>query len=199
MFAEALVSVTFALVIYQDFKDRLVADWAWIPAAVAVPVMLYEAGGLWWLAAARLGLVAAIAAVSWAAGLFGEADSIAIAAMGIGSSPFSPLLQFLAASAVALTHMAAMMMKHRSFRMETRMSVEDAAGQNVWIPRKILMGEETVRLDSNPSKAWDSLKDYGGRGATVVASYGVPLAGYMAAGYIVFFLSQVLQFYGLLL
>jgi hypothetical protein len=195
LFAEAIASVTFCLVLYQDFKDRLVSDLVWIPAALAVPVMLWEAGTLWWLAAVKLGVLAAAAIVVWAAGFFGEADAVSLAFMGIGTSILSPLPQLVGMSVASISHIFYLVVRHRSFRIERMMTVEEAEKQNVWIPREVEMDGKSVELDPSPEKAWGSLKKFEGTEAVVRGSYGVPLAGYMAIGYIAAFVSLLLNLF----
>jgi Flp pilus assembly protein protease CpaA len=193
VFAEALASFTFILVAYQDFKERMVSDWVWIPAAIAIPVSIWESGNLWWLAASKLSILAVAAIATYFLGVFGQADSIALFFMGVGTSYLSPLPQLIGMSIASLVHISYLALRSGSIRIEKFMSVEEAERQNVWIPREIESEGVRVQLSSSPEEAWDSLKKYEGSNAMVKVSYGVPLAGYMAIGYTAAFIALVLK------
>jgi len=186
VFAEALASITFALVAYQDFKERMVSDWVWIPSAIAIPILFWESG---WLTAAKLAILAIAALATYLLGIFGQADSVALFFMGIGTSYLSPLPQLIGMSIASLIHISYLALKSGSLRIERFMSVEEAQSQNVWIPREVEADGRRVELSSSPEEAWDSLKKYEGSNARVKVSYGVPLAGYMAIGYIAAFIA----------
>ncbi|MEM0117313.1 MAG: hypothetical protein QXV32_02595 [Conexivisphaerales archaeon] len=194
MFAEALASVTFALVCYQDFKERMVSDWVWIPAIAAVPVSLWESGGSLWLTAVKLGIIGVAALATFLLGIFGQADSISLFFMGIGTSLLSPFPQLLGMSIAALLHISYLIIRAGSLRIEKYMSIEEAEKQNVWIPREIEADGEKIDLSASPEEAWESLKKYEGKNARVKVSYGVPLAGYMGIGYIASFIVMLLRF-----
>jgi len=192
MYAELLASVTFALVAYQDFRDRMVSDYAWIPAILAGVVMLWEQPEIWQLSLLKVGIFGAFGALSILLGLFGQADGLAIIAMSIGTSTFSPLPQMLAAAIIALAHITYLVVRHGSFKIEKTMTVEEAVKQNVWIPLEVTCGGIVVELKGSPEEAWDALQGYLGKDATVKASYGVPFAGYLAIGYIAAFAALAL-------
>ncbi len=187
MYAEILASITFALVAYQDFRERMVSDYVWIPAILAGVVMLWERPEVWVFSLAKVGIFGALGALSILLGLFGQADGLTIIAMAVGTSVYSPIPQMFAAAVVAIAHILYLAIRHGSLKIEKTMPVEEAVKQNVWIPLEVTCDGKTVELDSSPEKAWDALKDYLGKGATVKASYGVPFAGYLAVGYLVAF------------
>ncbi len=191
LIAEALASITFAIVIYQDFKERMVSDLAWIPAVVSLPVLFYESANDWRLTVFKLIVVAIVAGVSWLIGAFGQADSIALAFMGISTYALSPLPQFILMSVAALVHISWLMIKNRSFRIERTMSVEQALEQSVWIPKRLRFEDKEIQLSTNPEEAWQALDEYKGKKGEVIATYGVPLAAYMGIGYILAFIMSI--------
>jgi len=187
LYAEILASITFALVAYQDFRERMVSDYVWIPAIVAGVVMLWERPEVWVFSLAKVGIFGALGALSILLGLFGQADGLTIIAMAVGTSTLSPIPQMFAAAVVAIGHILFLAVRHGSLKIEKIMPVEEAVKQNVWIPLEVTSEGQTVELDSSPEKAWKALEGYLGKGATVRTSYGVPFAGYLAVGYIVAF------------
>lgn len=191
MYTEMLASITFALVAYQDFKERMVSDYVWIPVIVAGVVMLWERPDVWQFSLAKVGIFAALGLLSIALGLFGQADGLTIIAMSVGTAPLSPIPQLFGAAVVAIAHIGYLAIRHGSLKIEKSMPVEEAVKQNVWIPLEVTCEGKTVELEGSPEKAWDALQGYVGKGATVKASYGVPFAGYLAVGYIAAFAAQV--------
>jgi hypothetical protein len=189
LYAEILASITFALVAYQDLRERMVSDYVWIPAILAGIVMLWERPDVWVLSLAKVGVFGALGALSIILGLFGQADGLTIIAMAVGTSTFSPIPQMFAAAMVAIAHILYLAIRHGSLKIEKTMAVEEAAKQNVWIPLEVTCDGQTVELDSSPEKAWNALEGYLGRGATVKTSYGVPFAGYLAIGYLAAFVA----------
>lgn len=194
MYAEALVSLTYMIVAYQDFRERMVSDWVWIPAIVSLPIFLWESHSLWWLSAIKLGIIGAAALASLLLGIFGQADSVALLFMGVGTGFLSPLPQLVGMSVAALAHISYLVVKSGSFKIERVMSLEEAEKQNVWIPRKVEVDGRSVELKGSPEEVWGALKEYEGKNAKVRGSYGVPLAGYMAIGYIAAFLAMLFQY-----
>jgi hypothetical protein len=189
LYAETLASITFTLVAYQDFKERMVSDYVWIPAILAGVVMLWERPDVWIFSLVKVGIFGALGALSILLGLFGQADGLTIIAMAVGTSTLSPIPQMFAAALVAMTHILYLVIRHGSLKIEKTMPVEEAVKQNVWIPLEVICDGQTLELHSSPEKAWDALKGYLGRNATVKASYGVPFAGYLAIGYLVAFVA----------
>ena len=189
MYAEILASITFALVAYQDLRERMVSDYVWIPAILAGVVMLWERSDVWVLSLAKVGVFGALGALSIILGLFGQADGLTIIAMAVGTSTLSPVPQMFAAAMVAIAHILYLAIRHGSLKIEKTMAVEEAVKQNVWIPLEVTCDGQTVELDSSPEKAWNALEGYLGRGATVKTSYGVPFAGYLAIGYLAAFVA----------
>jgi hypothetical protein len=189
LYAEILASITFALVAYQDLRERMVSDYVWIPAILAGIVMLWERPDVWVLSLAKVGVFGALGALSIILGLFGQADGLTIIAMAVGTSTFSPIPQMFAAAMVAIAHILYLAIRHGSLKIEKTMAVEEAVKQNVWIPLEVTCDGQTVELDSSPEKAWNALEGYLGRGATVKTSYGVPFAGYLAIGYLAAFVA----------
>jgi hypothetical protein len=187
LYAEILASITFALVAYQDFRERMVSDYVWIPAIVAGVVMLWERPEVWVFSLAKVGIFGALGALSIIFGLFGQADGLTIIAMAVGTSVFSPIPQMFAAAVVAMSHILYLAVRHGSLKIEKTMPVEEAVKQNTWIPLEVTCDGQMVELDNSPEKAWNALEGYLGKGATVKASYGVPFAGYLAVGYLVAF------------
>jgi hypothetical protein len=185
LYAELLASVTFALVAYYDFKDRMVSDWVWVFAIAGGVAMLVERPDLLVLSLEKVGVLGALGAASILLGFFGQADGLTIVALAVGTSYWSPLPQLFAGAAVAIVHIFFTVLRNGSFKFEKLMPVEEAIKQNVWIPLEVTCEGKTVELDSSPEKAWDQLKEYLGRNAVAKTSYGVPLAGYFAIGYIV--------------
>jgi len=193
LYAEILASITFALVAYQDFRERMVSDYVWIPAIVAGVVMLWERPDVWVFSLAKVGIFGALGALSIIFGIFGQADGLTIIAMAVGTSTFSPLPQMLAGALVAIAHICYLLVRHGSLKIEKTMPVEEAIKQNVWIPLEVTCDGRTVELDASPEKAWDSLEGYVGKNATVKTSYGVPFAGYLAVGYLLAFGALLVQ------
>jgi hypothetical protein len=189
LYAEILASITFALVAYQDLRERMVSDYVWIPAILAGVVMLWERSDVWVLSLAKVGVFGALGALSIILGLFGQADGLTIIAMAVGTSTLSPVPQMFAAAMVAIAHILYLAIRHGSLKIEKTMAVEEAVKQNVWIPLEVTCDGQTVELDSSPEKAWNALEGYLGRGATVKTSYGVPFAGYLAIGYLAAFVA----------
>lgn len=257
LYAEALASITFAIVCYQDFRERMVSDIAWIPAIVAIPVAFWEAGTLWWVVAAKIGILALVAMLGLLFQAFGEGDSIGLTLMGVGVGILSPLPQLMAMAVFALASISFIMIKHGGIRIEKVLPLEEASSQNIWIPVEIMLdgrsieprgtvhkrsplyslvlvslgvgvgavnsftlvkvlgmiGQDPLRsliiillgcvaggvlgyfVQRNGSKyedAWESLNEYKNMGASVKVAHGVPLVGYMAVGYIVYFIYLVL-------
>jgi hypothetical protein len=193
LYAEILASSTFALVAYQDFRDRMVSDWAWAPAAVGAVVVFLERPELIDLSAAKLGLFALLGLLSVLLGAFGQADGLALAFMSVGTSYLSPLPQLFAASAMALGHILFLYARSGFRKVERTMTVEEALRQNVWIPQEVTSDGKVSKLDHSPEKAWKQLEGYVGKGAVVRATYGVPLSGYLALGYLVGFVYLMLN------
>jgi hypothetical protein len=189
LYAEILASITFALIAYQDFRERMVSDYVWIPAIVAGAVMLWERPDVWIFSLAKVGIFTALGALSIILGVFGQADGLAIIAMSVGTSTLSPIPQMFAAALVAIGHILYLAVRHGSLKIEKTMPVEEAVNQNVWIPLEVTVDGQTVELESSPEKAWNALESYLGKGATVKASYGVPFAGYLAIGYLAAFVA----------
>jgi len=198
MYAEILASITFALVAYQDFRERMVSDYVWMPAIVGGAVMLWERPDVWVFSLAKVGIFGAFGALSIILGVFGQADGLSIIAMAVGTSTYSPIPQMLAAAVVALIHIGYLVIRHGSLKIERVMPVEEAIKQNVWIPLEVTCDGTVTELDGSPEKAWDALQGYLGRGATVKTSYGVPFAGYLAIGYLAAFAAMAILAPGVL-
>ncbi len=187
MYAELLASITFALVAYQDFRERMVSDYVWIPAILGGVVMLWERPDVWIFSLAKVGIFGALGSLAIILGLFGQADGLTIIAMAVGTSTLSPIPQMFAAAMVAVAHIGYLVIRHGSLKIEKTMPVEEAIKQNVWIPLEVTCDGVVTELESSPEKAWDALQGYLGKNATVKTSYGVPFAGYLAIGYLAAF------------
>jgi len=191
MYAELLATVTFTLVAYQDFRERLVADWAWVPAAAGAVLMFIERPAIADLLALKLALFVLVGLASIYLGVFGQADGLALMAMPVGVSVLSPMPQLFGGAIVALAHIAYLFVINGFKKLEKTFPVEEAVKQDVWIPLEVTCESQTTELSHSPERAWEELEKFVGRNAVVRASYGVPFAGYLAIGYISAFLFQL--------
>jgi Cell division protein 48 (CDC48), N-terminal domain. len=182
---DALVAASYAAAAYQDLRSREVEDLTWAPAALGVALMvaLGPRGALVPLAL-RIAAMAALGIAAWRLGLAASGDVAAMALIGANGCALSPVPELAAAMAAALAIWAA----EAGLRRGTVLGVEEAATDRRWLPRRILGPDGSVLEDLSgapPEEALAALGRYRGRpGVLVEASYGVPLAAALGAGYI---------------
>jgi hypothetical protein len=174
LLAEAIASISFALVCYQDFKERMVSDLAWLPAVIAVPVAMWEAGPLWWIVVAKIGFLAFVSMVGLLLQAFGEGDAIGLTLMGVGVSTFSPLPQLVAMAVAALLSITILGLRFGTLRVEKVIPLEEAAKQNIWIPVEIIVNGSSVEPRGpihNRSKLYKMIMVMFGAGVGLANSY----------------------------
>ncbi len=186
MLAEIPVALTMAIIVYQDFKYRLVDDWAFVPALAFFPIA-------YWLQPEALIPVVLKAAVLGGLGLaiyfFGlaaQADAIVLPLLALNVGRLSPVPVFFFAGLAAGLHIAYVILKYR--KLERMVDVETALKDDTWIPKRVIKNGNEVGLPTPPEKAWEKLEEFKGEEVKVVVSFGTPLAGYFALGYLAYFL-----------
>lgn len=191
MLPELPVLASMLIIAYQDFRYRLVDDWAFFPALAFIPL-------LYWLSPEMLMPVLVKAAVLGVFGLaiyfFGlaaQADAMILPLLALSTDRLSLITTFLSSGLIAGAHILYVVSKYK--KLERTVDIECALKDNTWIPKKVIKedgGEE--RLPMSPEKAWEKLKEFEGENVKVVVSFGTPLAGYFALGYLVHFLLRAI-------
>ncbi|MGC9117189.1 MAG: hypothetical protein ACP5ID_06325, partial [Conexivisphaera sp.] len=181
---EALVAASYAAAAYQDLRSREVDDLTWIPAAAGAAVMgALGPPGILVPLLVRLGAMAALGLASWRLGMAASGDVPAMALIGASGCRLSPIPEMAAALGAVLAIWAA----EAGLRRAAVMGVEEVLRDRRWLPRRIVGAGGEVLEDLSgapPEEALAAAARYRGTGAVVEASYGVPMAAALGAGYI---------------
>jgi Flp pilus assembly protein protease CpaA len=190
MYAQLLISVSFAVEAYQDVSERAVSDLVWIPARAGA------AYGVYWVAAndttvglefllVKIALVGGIALAFTYLGGIGQADAIAMAFIAADPYELSPLLPLFAGAVVAVAHIVYEYAIGNA-KGERVIPMEQFLKEQRWIPKAIV--SEGTRTEVNPdvNVARDEVEAADKPGAQVEVRYGVPTVAYLGIGYLVY-------------
>ena len=197
MIPEVPVCLSMAIIAYQDFRFRLVDDWAFLPAILFIPLAYILTPWALFPALFKAAVLGLLGILVYKLGLTAQADGFTLPLLGLSTGFMSPLPAMVGAGAVAGVHIAYMLIKHGLRGLTRVMSVEEALKNDKWIPKMVEMDGKVVELPMPPEKAWEKLKEFELTGARVHVSFGTPLAGYLALGYLAYFLLRILLPYGL--
>ena len=191
MIADLPVCVSMAIIAYQDFKNRLVDDWAFLPSLIFFPLALLIYPHILTPVIVKALIMGLLGLLVYKLGLAAQADAIILPLLTFSTGALSPLPSFVGAGIVGLTHISYVFLKRGSKGFSKIVSVEDALKDDKWIPRKVILGDVEEELPMPPEKAWDKLREYRDEKAEVLVSFGTPLAGYFALGYLGYFLLRL--------
>ena len=180
-----------AVIAYQDFKSRLVDDWAFLPSLAFYPIAFPLYPHVLTSVVIKASIMCLAGVLIYKAGLAAQADAIVLPLLTFSTGALSPLPAFVVAGIAGSGHLLYVLLKHGLKGLNRTVSIEEALREDKWIPKKVILegGEEQLPLP--PEKAWDKLREYEGEEARVLVSFGAPLAGYFAIGYLGYFLLRL--------
>lgn len=197
MIPEVPVCFSMAVIAYQDFRFRLVDDWAFLPAVLFIPLAYILMPWTLFPALFKAAMLGLLGILVYKLGLAAQADGLTLPLLGLSTGLMSPLPAIIGAGIVAGAHITYLFVKHGLKGFSRVMSVEEALKNDKWIPRTVEVEGKVIELPKSPEKAWEMLKDFELTEARVHTSFGTPLAGYLALGYLAYFLLRILLPYGL--
>jgi hypothetical protein len=179
------MAVSFIAAGYQDFRERLVSDLVWIPAAIGVVLTLYFApsGAIYLLI--RIAVVGTMAFVVTRLGYLGEADGIAFVIIAAVPQPLDLLVLIFAIAAVALSAIGYLYLSGMAGK-DRVISLKQFKSEARWIPQAIVVGGERKDVDKNVNVSREEVEKVTDESAMVEVQYGVPNIEYMAGGYVIF-------------
>ena len=185
MFLQILMAISFVLAGYQDYRDRLVSDLVWVPAAIGVVIALYFLPTQDLFLVARLAVVGVIAFLVTRFGFLGEADGIAFVLLVAQPSILDLFVLFFAIAAVALAAIAYLYITGMAGKDKT-IPIAQFRSEARWIPKAVVVGGVEREVDKNVNVSREEVEKEADESAMVVVQYGVPNIEYMAVGFIVY-------------
>lgn len=185
MLLQILMAVSFIIAGYQDFRDRLVSDLVWIPAAIGVALTLYFLPSQDLFLIARIAVVAVLAFAVTRYGFLGEADGIAFVLLVAQPSPFDLLVLFFSIAFVALAIIAYLYLTGLAGKDKV-IPISQFRSEARWIPKAVIVGGVTRDVDKNVNVSREDVERETDDTAMVVVQYGVPNIEYMAIGFVIY-------------
>lgn len=179
------------IIAYQDFRYRLVDDWAFLPALAFLPILYWLSPEMLLPVLIKVAILGGFGLAIYFFGLAAQADAIVLPLLALSTDKLSPMVTFLFTGLVAGIHLLYVILKYK--KLERVIDLERALKDDTWIPKRIIRecGEEE-ELPMSPERAWEKLKEFKGENVKVVVSFGTPLAGYFALGYLAHFLLRLI-------
>jgi hypothetical protein len=165
------VSLTYLPMIYQDFKERMVADIYLALPYISFIVTFYFMGYLVLPYLAMSAALGVLAIIMYKRGLLAIGDVIAMPL--IFSSAYAIRYTVAMIAIVFCIHMAWFVSKN-GIKFNRRVSGIEAKKDIKWIPVKV----DGQAVEGNIDSLYEKLDD----NSVVDETYGVPLAGYIALG-----------------
>ena len=188
---ELPVLASMLMIAYQDFRYRLVDDWAFVPAIAFIPLLYWLDPGMLVPVLMKAAILGGFGLAIYFFGLAAQADAIVLPLLALSTDELSPMTTFLFTGLIAGMHVLYVMSKYR--KLERVVDVESALKDDTWIPKKVIEedgGEEELPMP--PEKAWKKLEEFREKDVKVMVSFGTPLAGYFALGYLAHFLLMLI-------
>jgi hypothetical protein len=185
LFLQILMATSFLIAGYQDFRDRMVSDLVWVPAAIGVIVTFIFLPSDDLLLLVRLVVVGVLAFVITRYGFLGEADGIAFILLAAQPAPFDLLVLLFAIAVVALSAIAYLYITGTAGRDKT-IPIAQFRKEARWIPKAVIVGGEKKEVDQNVNVSREDVEKVTDDSALVVVQYGVPNIEYMAVGYLIY-------------
>ncbi len=185
MFLQILMAVSFLIAGYQDIRERLVSDVAWIPAIIGVVLAFYFVPSEDLILLVRIAIIGGIALVIAWYGFVGEADGIAFVLVVADPAPLAPLPVLFAIAGVALCHIGYLFatgMTGKSKVIPIRQFKKEAR----WIPKAVISGQERKEVVNDVNISRDDVEKVTDENAMVEVQYGVPTVAYIAVGYMIY-------------
>lgn len=178
------------VVAYQDFKYRMVDDRAFLPALAFFPLLYWLSPEMLAPVLMKVAMLGCLGLAIYLLGLAAQADAIILPLLALSSDELSPITTFLFSGIVASAHLIYATCKYKKF--ERVVDVEGALMDGTWIPVRVIRDGVEEELPRSPEKAWKKLEEFRGENVKVVVSFGTPLAGYFALGYVAHFLLRLM-------
>ena len=185
MFLQILMAISFVAAGYQDYKDRLVSDLVWIPAAIGVVIAIYFLPSQDLFLLARLAVVGVIAFLVTRFGYLGEADGIAFVLLVAQPTILDLLVLFFAIAVVALSAIGYLYITGLAGKDKT-IPIRQFRSEARWIPKAVIVGGVNREVDKNVNVSREEVEKETDESAMVVVQYGVPNIEYMAVGFLVY-------------
>ncbi len=183
---ELPVLASMLIIAYQDFRYRLVDDWAFVPALAFLPLLYWLNPEMIVPVLMKAAILGAFGLAIYLLGLAAQADAMVLPLLALSTDRLSPISTFLFAGLIAGMHILYVISKYR--KLERVVDVESALKDDTWVPKKVIKEDGEEELPMSPERAWEKLEEFRGRDVKVVVSFGTPLAGYFALGYLAHFL-----------
>jgi len=187
---EIPVLASMLIIAYQDFRYRLVDDWAFVPALAFLPILYWLGPEMLVPVLVKAAILGGFGLAIYLFGLAAQADAIVLPLLALSTDELSPIPTFVLSGFVAGIHILYVISKYR--KLERVVDVESALKDDMWIPKKVIREDGEEELPMSPEKAWEKLEEYRGEDVKVLVSFGTPLAGYFALGYLAHFLLRLI-------
>ena len=179
----APVLATMVLVAYQDFRYREIVDWTYVPSIFFLVLGYGEPWFPQFLVA--FATLSAASVCLYKMGAFSSADAIVLPLLAFDTSVLAPAYSTILSTVPMAFDLLHAFIKYGG--LYKILSPEDVL-RGPWVPKLIEYSHgETVPVEGSPEKGLEAVKRVCGENVRVHCSYGIPLAGYLAIGYVLKF------------